>query len=376
MARTETVAELPGSPPPVGRTGSEIVAWVFRLLISLIVPVVAFIVLYTGFIFLRDSDAPKAVIALVAIIWGVGGVALLFVISNWLVERLPDAWRLRIQPFVFIGPGIIMLSWFLAVPVVRTLYQSLFDRTSTNFVGLNNYAYAFTAPSMQESFRNNLLWMIVGTGLSVVFGLLIAVLADRSSFESIAKALIFLPMAISFVGAGIIWKFVYALSPGDEQIGLLNAIVTGLGGEPHGWLVERPWNNFFLILIMVWLQTGFAMVLLSAALKGVPGELLEAARIDGANEFQIFFRVIIPTIQATIITVATTIIIATLKIFDIVFVMTNGNFGTEVMASQQYKQMFRFQDFGRGSAVAIILLIAVIPVMIYNLRQFNERRAF
>jgi alpha-glucoside transport system permease protein len=376
MARTETVAELPGSPPPVGRTPTELLAWVFRLLISLIVPLVAFFVLYQGFLFLRDSDAPKLLIAVVAIIWGVGGVALLFVLSNWLVERLPDVWRLRIQPFVFIGPGIIMLSWFLAVPVVRTLYQSFFDRTSTNFVGFANYAYAFTAPSMQESFRNNLLWMVVGTSLSVIFGLLIAVLADRSSFESIAKALIFLPMAISFVGAGIIWKFVYALSPGDEQIGLLNAIVTGLGGEPVGWLVERPWNNFFLIIIMVWLQTGFAMVLLSAALKGVPGELLEAARIDGANEFQIFFRVIIPTIQGTIVTVATTILIATLKIFDIVFVMTNGNFGTEVMASQQYKQMFRFQDFGRGSAVAIILLIAVIPVMIYNLRQFRERRAF
>ncbi|HVG01094.1 MAG TPA: sugar ABC transporter permease [Chloroflexia bacterium] len=376
MARTETVAELPGSPPPVGRTPTELLAWVFRLLVSLIVPLVAFFVLYQGFLFLRDSDAPKLVIALVAIVWGVGGVALLFVLSNWLVERLPDVWRLRIQPFVFIGPGIIMLSWFLAVPVVRTLYQSFFDRTSTNFIGFANYAYAFTAPSMQESFRNNVLWMIVGTGLSVIFGLLIAVLADRSSFESIAKALIFLPMAISFVGAGIIWKFVYALSPGDEQIGLLNAIVAGLGGEPQGWLVERPWNNFFLIIIMVWLQTGFAMVLLSAALKGVPGELLEAARIDGANEFQIFFRIIIPTIQGTIVTVATTILIATLKIFDIVFVMTNGNFGTEVMASQQYKQMFRFQDFGRGSAVAIILLIAVIPVMIYNLRQFRERRAF
>ncbi|HEX8218299.1 MAG TPA: sugar ABC transporter permease [Chloroflexia bacterium] len=376
MARTETVAELPGSPPPVGRTPTELLAWVFRLLISLIVPLVAFFVLYQGFIFLRDSNAPKLVIALVAIIWGVGGVALLFVLSNWLVERLPDVWRLRIQPYVFIGPGIIMLSWFLAVPVVRTLYQSFFDRTSTNFVGFANYAYAFTSPSMLESFRNNVLWMIVGTGLSVMFGLLIAVLADRSSFESIAKALIFLPMAISFVGAGIIWKFVYALSPGKEQIGLLNAIVTGLGGEPQGWLVKGPWNNFFLIIIMVWLQTGFAMVLLSAALKGVPGELLEAARIDGANEFQIFFRVIIPTIQGTIVTVATTILIATLKIFDIVFVMTNGNFGTEVMASQQYKQMFRFQDFGRGSAVAIILLIAVVPVMIYNLRQFRERRAF
>lgn len=355
----------------------EVVAWIGRVLISLIVPVVTFLVLWRVFVFLKDGNAPKPVIAVVAIIWGVGGVAVLFVFSNWVIERLPIVWRSRLQPYVFIGPALAMISGYLAIPTIISFYQSFFDATSTTFVGLANYIYAFTFPSMIESFRNNLLWLVVGTSLSVIFGLIIAMLTDRSRFERVAKSIIFLPMAISFVGAGVIWRFIYYYKPpGEQQIGLLNAIVTSLGGKPVAWIIEQPWNNVFLIIILVWLQTGFAMVLLSAAIKGVPGELMEAARIDGASEIQIFFRVIIPFIQGTILTVATTILIATLKIFDIVFVMTNGNFGTEVMASQQYKQMFKFQDFGRGSAVAIILLIAVIPVMIYNLRQFRERRAF
>lgn len=356
---------------------SGLIAWIGRLAVSLIVPIFTFLVMWRGFIFLRDGNAPKLVMALVAIVWGVGGVAVLFVVSNWLVERLGARWRTLLQPFVFVGPALAILTWYLLLPSVRTLYYSFFNRTSTKFVGLANYVFAFTDKAMLESFRNNLLWMIVGTSLSVIFGLLIAVLADRSKFEKIAKSLIFLPMAISFVGAGVIWRFIYYYKPpGEEQIGLLNAVVVALGGEPLAWLTLRPWNTFFLIAIMVWLQTGFALVVLSASLKGVPEELLEAARIDGANEIQIFFKIIIPCIQGTIVTVSTTILIATLKIFDIVFVMTNGLFGTEVMASQQYKQMFKYQDFGRGSAVAIILLIAVIPMMVYNLRQFREREAF
>lgn len=355
----------------------DLVAWLGRLAVSLIVPICTFLVMWRGFIFLRDGAAPKLVMALVAIIWGVGGVAILFVVSNWLVERLSVRWRSYLLPFVFVGPGLAILTWYLFLPTVRTLYYGFFNRTSTKFVGFNNFIFALTDKAMLESFRNNLLWLIVGTSLSVIFGLLIAILADRSKFEKIAKSLIFLPQAISFVGAGVIWRFIYYYRPpGEEQIGLLNAIVVALGGEPLAWLTLRPWNTFFLIAIMVWLQTGFAMIILSAALKGVPEELLEAARIDGATEIQIFFGIIIPYIQGTIITVSTTILIATLKIFDIVFVMTNGLYGTEVMASQQYKQMFKYQDFGRGSAVAIILLITVIPVMFYNLRQFREREAF
>jgi alpha-glucoside transport system permease protein len=352
-------------------------AWIGRLVISLVVPLFTFLVMWRIFIFLRDGNAPKLVMALVAIVWGVGGVAALYVVSNWLVERMGARWRTNLLPFVFVGPALAILTWYLFLPTVRTLYYSFFNRTSTKFVGLTNYVFAFTDSAMLESFRNNLLWLVIGTSLSVVFGLLIAILADRSRFEKVAKSLIFMPMAISFVGAGVIWRFIYYYKPpGEEQIGLLNAIVVAMGGQPAAWLTLRPWNTFFLIAIMVWLQTGFALVVLSAALKGVPEELLEAARIDGASEIQIFFKIIIPYIQGTIITVSTTILIATLKIFDIVFVMTNGLFGTEVMASQQYKQMFKYQDFGRGSAVAIILLITVIPVMVYNLRQFREREAF
>ena len=368
MAQLETAAPSPFNP----------LAWIGRILVSLIVPLITFFVLYQVFLFLRDSNAPKLVIALVAILWGVGGVAALFVLSNWVVERLPEAWRVRVQPYVFVGPALAMLTWFLALPTFRTLYQSFFSADSTKFVGLDNYIFAFTSSAMQTAFKNNLLWVLFGTGLSVIFGLLIAVLADRSRFERAAKSLIFLPMAISFVGAGIIWKFIYAYKPkGEEQIGLLNAMVTGLGGSPVSWITQQPWNTFFLIIVFVWLQTGFAMVLFSAALKGVPGELLEAARIDGANEFQIFFRVIIPTILGTIITVSTAIVIATLKVFDIVYVMASGGqYGTDVIANQQYKQFFVFGNYGIGAAIAIVLLIVCIPVMIYNLRQFRERKAF
>jgi alpha-glucoside transport system permease protein len=360
---------------------ASIIDWLTKglgqILVSIAVPLVAFYVMWQGFIFLRDGEASQLVTVVVAIIWGVGGIGLLYFLANWIIDRLPDNIATSIRPYAFVGPALVILGWFLFIPTLRTLYASFFDATTTNFVGFDNYVFAFTDARMLESFRNNLIWLIVGTGLSVVFGTLVAVLADRSDFEVVAKSLIFLPMAISFVGAGVIWRFIYAYRPpGADQIGLLNAIVTAFGGEPQAWLTIQPWNTLFMVAILVWLQTGYAMVLISAALKGVPEELLEAARIDGANEIRIFFNILLPSIQQTIITVSTTIIILTLKIFDIVFVMTNGNFGTEVMASQQYKQMFRFQDFGRGSAVAIVLLIAVIPVMWYNLKQFGQKEAF
>jgi alpha-glucoside transport system permease protein len=349
-----------------------------RILVSIAVPVITFIIMRWGFMFLRDSEAPKLVIALVAIVWGVGGVAILYILMNWVVEQLPDDWTRRVQPFVFIGPAMAILAWFLLIPTVRTLYLSFMNRNSTEFVGFANYIAAFTERAMIESFRNNLLWILVGTSACVILGLLIAILADRSSFESIAKSLIFLPMAISFVGAGVIWRFIYYYRPSNQiQIGLLNSLVVALGGQPQAWTtLIQPWNNLFLILAGVWLQTGFAMVVFSSALKGVPEDLLEAARVDGANEIQIFFRIIIPQIQGTIITVTTTIVIFFLKIFDIVIVMTGGQYGTEVIGTQFYRQFFSNRNFGYGSAIAIILLIAVIPVMIYNLKQFGEREAF
>jgi alpha-glucoside transport system permease protein len=362
------VQGLPRQPQPVG-----LLAWLGRLAISLLVPILTFIVLWQVFIFLRDGNAPQLVIALVAIIWGVGGVALLFVMSNWVVERMGARWRTLLQPFVFIGPALAILTWYLLLPTLRTLYLSFFNASSRSFVLFRNYIFAFTNAAMLESFRNNLLWLIFGTLLSVIFGLLIAVLADRSRFEKIAKSLIFLPMAISFVGAGVIWKFVYYYNPpGEEQIGLLNAFITFLG-TTASMANDTSLNTFMPDCHPGLAADWLAMVLLccvKACRKSSGG-----CQIDGANEIQIFSGSS-SLYPGTIVTVATTILIATLKIFDIVFVMTNGLFGTEVMASQQYKQMFKFQDFGRGSAVAVVLLIAVAPVMLYNLRQFREREGF
>ncbi|KAA3647736.1 MAG: sugar ABC transporter permease [Chloroflexi bacterium] len=349
-----------------------------RLVVSVLVPGVLFVVLWQGFIFLRDSEAPQYLIAIIAIVWGVGGAAALYFVSNWIIERLGPEWTRRLQPFVFVGPAMAILAWYLAIPTLRTLWLSFFDRTSDNFIFLDNYIDIFTDPNLIVVFRNNLLWIVFGASLSVILGLLIAVLADRSRYESLAKSLIFLPMAISFVGAGVIWNFIYEVKDiSAPQIGLLNAIWVGLGGEPQAWTaLLQPWNNLFLIIIVVWLQTGYAMVLFSAAIKGIPGDLIEAARVDGATEVQIFFRIMIPYIWGTIITVATTIVIFTLKIFDIVLVMTGGRFGTEVIATAFYRQNFTNRNFGLGSAIAIVLLLLVVPVMIYNLRKFGEEEAF
>lgn len=373
--------------------GESIVSFIGRVLLAIGIPLLAFFVLYRGFLFLRDSDAPRAVIALVAIVWGVGGVGVLYWVFNNLVERLSPAWTGRLLPFVFVGPAMAILAWYLAIPTLRTFWISLFNRDgppaglnflellqSDAFVGLSNYVAVFTEPLMLQAFRNNIMWILFGSTFSVVFGLLIAVLADRSNFENLAKSLIFLPMAISFVGASIIWNFIYEYRPANqEQIGLLNAFVTSLGGTPRAWpqwVDIAPWNNLFLIVIVVWLQAGFSMVLFSAALKGIPEEIMEAGRIDGASELQIFFRIMVPYIQGTIISVWTTVVIFTLKIFDVVWVMTGGQFGTHVIATQFYRQSFTNRNSGFGSAIAIILLIAVIPVMIYNLKQFREREGF
>ena len=368
-----------GEPKPNGGVLSWLATSLGRVLVSIFVPIVTFIVLWQGFLFLRNSKAPQLVLVLVAIIWGVGGVALLFAVSNWIIEKLPGEWTRRLQPFVFVGPALAILAWFLVIPTLRTLYLSVMDANSFHFVGIANYIYAFTNSIMLEAFRNNLLWLVFGTSLSVGFGLLIAVLADRSRFENVYKAIIFMPMAISFVGAGVIWKFIYTYKgtgSGIQEIGLLNAIVLAMGGTTQPWLQLPPWNNFFLIIIMVWLQTGFAMVILSSAIKGVDAEMLEAARIDGANEIQVFFRIIIPAIQGSLITVSTTILIFSLKLFDIVRVMTGGNYGTNVIANEFYLERFTFGNAGRASAIAMVLLVAVIPIMIYNLRQFRGSKAF
>lgn len=348
-----------------------------RILLALFVPIVTFIVLYAGFIFLRDSNAPKLVVALVAIVWGVGGVALLYTVSNWLVEHFNTQWRARLLPFIFVGPAIAILIWYLAFPTVRTFWISLFNADGSQFVGLQNYVEVFTNRNMFTAFRNNIMWIVFGASFCVIFGLLVAVLADRTRWETAAKVMIFMPMAISMVGAAVIFNMIYAVNP---NVGLLNAIYTGLtGNQPIAWKAAaeiQPWNNLFLIFVMIWLQTGYAMVLFSAAIKGIPTEILEAARVDGANEIQVFFQIMIPSILGTIITVATTVLIFTLKIFDVVWVMTGGQFNTQVIATQFYREYFTANNAGFGSAIAIVLLLCVIPVMVYNLRGFSEREAF
>jgi alpha-glucoside transport system permease protein len=376
MAVTSQVGPAPESAEPTNFL-ARAATFIARILLSLFVPLVTFIILYAGFRFLRESGAPKSVVAVVAIIWGVGGVALLYLVSNWFVERMGDRWRSRLQPFVFVGPAIAILVWYLALPAVRTFYASLFNASGKVFVGLSNYFAVFTNRSMFEAFRNNLMWIVFGATLAVIFGLIIAVLADRSRYERFAKVMIFMPMAISMVGGAIIWKMIYAVNP---NIGMLNAVYTGLTGNPPiAWTASaqfQPWNNLFLIVIMIWLQAGYCMVLFSAAIKGIPAEILEAARVDGATEIQVFFKIMIPYIMGTIITVGTTIIIFTLKIFDVVWVMTGGQFSTQVIATQFYREYFTAQNAGYGSAIAIVLLIAVIPVMVYNLKQFREGQAF
>jgi alpha-glucoside transport system permease protein len=324
-----------------------------------------------------NSNVSLILGALLAIAIGSGGVIAIFYGLNILVEKLfPQETRRKILPWIYVGPSILLLGAYLVLPTIRTIYLSFFNQNSTEFVGLQNYIFAFTAPDMLIAFRNNLLWLVLVTGISVGLGLIIAVLVDRVKYEPLAKSLIFLPMAISFVGASVIWRFIYAYRPvGSEQIGLLNAIVTSLGFEPVGWLVNRGINNFALIVIMIWLQTGFCMVLLSSAVKGVPKDVIEAARVDGAGEVQIFRRIIVPMIMPTVTVVSTTVIVLVLKVFDIVFVMTGGNLQTDVIASRMVREMFNFRNFGRGSAIAVILLVAVIPVMVANICRFSQQEA-
>ena len=303
-------------------------------------------------------------------------------------DRVPKIMKQgKIVPWLYVAPALLIMTAFIVYPGFNTLLLSFKNADSTQSAAaaclegepcwgiLENFRYALTAPIMLNAFRNNLLWVILMVGGTVGLGLLIAVLADRVKYESLAKAIIFMPMAISFVGAGIIWKFVYAYGTSQVQIGLLNAIVTALGGEPVSWLSEPAVNNFALIIVGVWIWTGFCMTILSAALKGVPTEILEAARVDGANEWTVFWRIMVPIIMPTIAVVVTTMVINVLKIFDIVYVMTGGNYGTEVIANRMYGEMYIRHQSGRSAAIAVILILLTVPFMIWNVRRFREQEA-
>lgn len=324
-----------------------------------------------------------AIQGLLTIVIGVGACLSYFYFANMLLDRVlfpargPNAGRNinragLIRPWVFLFPALFALGLYLAYPVFETLRLSLTDRDQGGaFVGLANYRQMMGEPKFWEAMRNNMMWLIVVPALSTVFGLIIAQLTDRLRWGNIAKSLIFMPMAISFVGASVIWKLVYDARPeGSEQIGVLNALYIWFGGtEPQQWLSMPFWNNFFLMVVLIWIQTGFAMVILSAALRGIPEETVEAAIVDGANPFQIFFKIKVPQIYPTIMVVWTTITLVVLKIFDIVFAMTNGQWGTQVLANYMFDKLFRAADWGVGSASAIVIMLLVTPILVWNVVQ-------
>lgn len=288
-------------------------------------------------------------------------------------------------PWMYLLPALIVMAIFIVYPGINTFYLSVRNNDNTGWAStrcvtgqpcwgiFENYRYALTNTIMQTAFLNNLKWIVLMVSGTVILGLLIAVLADKVKYEAIAKSIIFLPMAISFVGAGVIWKFMYNYGSSQVQIGLLNAIVTAFGGKPVSWLTEPGINSIALIVVGVWMWTGFCMTILAAALKAVSTEILEAARVDGANEWQVFWKITVPQIMPTITVVITTMIINVLKIFDIVYVMTGGNYGTEVIANRMYTEMYKNYDPGRASAIAVILILVIIPVMIFNIRRFQKQ---
>ncbi len=320
-----------------------------------------------------------AVFVAVAVLVGVFGVFFLFWAANRLVDWLPERFGEGLRPYVFVGPALVILSVFLVYPVINTIIISFKDARSESFVGFDNYKFVFTDESMLRAIRNTLGWIVLVPLVAVSIGLFFATLADRlRRGEAVAKSMIFLPMAISFVGAAIVWRFVYSFRPEGfgTNIGLMNAIVGAFGHEPVSWLANRPWNNVLLMVIMVWMQTGFAMVVLSASIKSIPDEIIEAARIDGASELQVFWRIMVPSILPTIVVVTTYMVINALKVFDIVFVMGSPEAnGTEVIAERMITWFFTTDHFGRGAAIAVVLFLAVIPVMVWNVRQFRQQEA-
>ncbi|MGW4947564.1 carbohydrate ABC transporter permease [Actinoplanes sp. NPDC004185] len=284
----------------------------------------------------------------------------------------------KIVAYSYLAPTLIMLLVGLVYPGIRTIYQSFFDAAGSAFIGMDNYKTIFTDSDQLTVLRNTVFWVVVTPFVATAVGLLYAILVDKAKMESFAKALVFLPMAISFVGASIIWKFVYEFRPDQgnvKQIGLLNQVLVWLGGSPQQWLVDSPLNTFLLIVVMIWIQAGFAMTVLSAAIKAIPDDIIEAARLDGVGPWGMFRFVTLPAIRPAVVVVLTTIGIGTLKVFDIVRTMTGGQFNTSVIANEFYSQSFRSDNQGLGSALAVLLFLLVIPIVAYNIRQIRSSEA-
>ena len=318
-----------------------------------------------------DQLLAKLVLAGLALVVGVGGIWMVFIGASAVVGLLSPRWQGRVLPWVFVIPAMVLLTVYLVYPTIGTIITSFTVQTDGD--PLANYKQ-LTSPLFLDIIRNNIIWLIVGTGGTVLLGLLFAALFDRVRRESLAKTFVFLPLAISFVGASVIWRFMYEWKPaGKPQIGTVNAVWTAFGLDPVRWVQQQPINTYALIFIFIWLQTGFAMVVLSAAIKGVSTEVIEAARLDGASERQLFLRVVVPIIRGSIITVATTIAIVDQKFFDIIFVMTGGRNGTDVIANRMFQEFYEFFNDGRAAALGTLLFIAVLPVMFVNVRNMRRQ---
>lgn len=296
-------------------------------------------------------------------------MAVVLVLTSRVRSRVGE----MLQTTAFLLPAVLLLALGLLYPAIRTVIESFRDRTSSEWVGLANYEAIFTDDALLQVLRNTAIWVLVTPVLATVIGLVYAVLVDRARFERFAKALMFMPMAISLVGASLIWRFVYSYRETDAaQIGVLNQLLKSLGFETYRFISTEPWNTLFLVVVMIWVQAGFAMTILSAAIKAIPDDIVEAARLDGLGGVQMFRYITVPSIRPALIVVLTTIAMATLKVFDIVRTMTAGNFGTSVVANEFYTQSFRYNDKGLGATLAVILFVLVIPLVIYNVRQMRK----
>ena len=322
----------------------------------------------------------KLINAILTVVAGIGVALVLYWVLNKLAELLPGKWEDRLKPFFYILPAVAMIALYVVYPGIQTIVYSFANAQSTQFVGTQNYTKLLSSSGFRDTVLTTLVWVIVAPLAAVLLGLLVATLVDRlrPGGEKTAKTIVFFPMAISAVGAATVWRFVYAYAPaGQPQVGIQNAIITGLGFDPVAWLEQRQYylNTMFLIIMFLWAQVGFSMVLLSAAIKGVPTDTVEAARVDGANERQVFRRVIFPQIMPTVVTVYVTVIIGVMKLFDIVYVMTNGSFNTNVLATSFFNELFTNFNNGAAAAIVVILMLFVIPVMIFQVRQFRLQEA-
>lgn len=304
------------------------------------------------------------------------GILLYLLAGEWLIRRLAPKHARRVRIVLWLAPAGVLLTLTLLYPLIRTIVLSFQDARGTSFVGLDNYVAVLTRSDTLIALRNNVLWLVVFTAFVTVIGLVVATLADRVKYEKLVRTVIVLPTAISFVGAGVIWGFVYAYTPpGLPQTGTLNAIWTSLfpDADPIAWLTDERTVNGALIFIGIWMSVGLAAVILSASIKGVPAETLEAARIDGASEVAVFFRILLPQVATTVVIVMTLMAINALKVFDIIYVLTNGNYGSQVLATTMYSEMFSAQNAGTSSAIAVVLLLATIPIILVNIRFFKEK---